>query len=111
MRTLRLQVRGQRRRIGIREHVPGFEHVQHAVRDSVPDLRVREEFSYWRTWLPFAGLAINIFNGALQLVVRGYFRRDLSGIETVIWSVLLLASSGVAVWFVLLVRRTRQASH
>ena len=110
MRTLRLQVRGQRRRIGIREHVPGFQDVQQAIRYSAPGVPVHEEFSYWRTWLPFAGLAVNMFNGAFQLVVRGYVQRDLSSIETVIWSVLLLACSGVAVWFFLLVRRARQAS-
>ena len=108
-RTLRLQVRGQRKRIGIREHVPGFEDVQRAVRYSAPAARFHEEFSYWRTWLPLAPLAVNLFNGALQLVVRGYARRDLSPIETVAWSVLSLASLGVAVWFLAAVRRARPA--
>ena len=113
VRTLRLQVRGQRRRIGIREHVPGFQDVQQAIRHSAPALPVHEEFSYWRTWLPFAtplaAIAVNMLNGGFQLVVRGYVQRELSSIETVVWSVLLLACSAMAVWFFLLVRRARQA--
>jgi hypothetical protein len=110
MRTLRLQVRGQRRRIGIREHVPGIQDVQQAIRSTSAE-PMHEEFSYWRTWLPFAPVAVNIsFNGVLQLVVRGYVRRDHSSIETVLWSVLLLACSGVAAWLLLRVRRARQAS-